>query len=206
MKQLRKPQDMIMNISIVILLILLMLWSISTFIDAHLDSAIVVLNTEYAGTRIDEAKNITEVNTDGTIVVDSGETIDNISRYIRVLRGTGNYYLPDEDAAILELTDVDTGKIVGRSTILHLVVIISMLIMLVLFKQLYRNVLYAILYMAYMVYSVYELWYIQKILAGVDLMWLLLLVTEVLLYIAVCLLIKKLSERSKLKLNMKTIK
>ena len=196
-----------MNVSVVILLILLVLWSISSFIDAHLDSAIIVLNTEYAQAKIDDgAKEITKINTDGSIEVSSGETVEQVSKYIRVLRGTGNHYLADEDAAIVELSDSDTGKVVGRVTILHLVVIISMLLMIILFKQLHRNIFYTIFYIAYTVFSVYELWYTQKVLAGVDLMWLVLFITEILLYIAVCLLVKKMLERPKLKLNMKSIK
>lgn len=196
-----------MNVSVVVLLVLLMLWSVFSFIDAHLDSAIVVLNTDYAQTRIDNgAKDIVEISNDNSLLLSDGYTIDSVSKYIRVQRGTGNYYLPDENAAIIELSDSDTNGIIGRITILHLVVIIALLLMLIIFKKLYKNVLYAILYMVYAVFSTYELYYSQKILAGIDLAWVVLIVTEVLLYIAICLLERKLLERPKLKLNMKTIK
>lgn len=205
----KKRQDQLTNLFVIVIYILLFIWSVTANLEAHLDSAIIDANTDYFTNpeivvfRSEEIEKVTNIKGDGTLVLDNGNEVKSseIKEYVRVKKGSGTYYVPDTKIMVAEVTFSDVSSILLRSCILHIVVVLSSLLLIVIYKKLYRNPFMAFLYLVYIVYSSYELFYMYKTLAGLDMNGFILILVEGLLYLVVCYLVKKYLSSSKLKIK-----
>ena len=130
----KKNQGIIFNVGITVICVLIFLYWLLSGLTLQTNSAVIYYNT--VRVENDESKiEVQHINEDNKVFLDDGTSFENedIKEYIKVVKGSGTYYIPDGLMTVEVSKDEATG--LAKTFILMDVVVFIMFICLLIWKH-----------------------------------------------------------------------